>query len=236
MSKALTIAMYCWAAGFASFVGAGAARLLSIQRSEAAREITHGVVAFGGGILMAAVAFALVPEGMALLPLWMAVPIFFVGSVVFAYADERLNRRGNPRSQLMAMILDYLPEAVSLGAVFPHKPQLGVLLAVFIGAQNLPEGFAAFREMTGANASVARVLRRMFFLSLLGPGAGLFGYFFLQSNHRVVGALMLLSGGGILYLVFRDIAPRARMKRHWSPTLGATLGFILGMVGERLLS
>ena len=235
MSEALAIALYCWAAGAASFVGAGAGRLLGLRRSELAREVTHGIVAFGGGILLAAVAFALVPEGLALLPLWMAVPLFFGGSLLFMFADERLGVRGSPRSQLMAMLLDFIPEAVSLGAVFPHNPRLGVLLAIFIGAQNLPEGFAAFREMTGADTPASRVLRRMFFLSFLGPAAGLFGYFLLQSSQEIVGALMLLSGGGILYLVFQDVAPQARMKRHWAPTLGASLGFIIGMVGERLL-
>jgi ZIP family zinc transporter len=46
---------------------------------------------------------------------------------------------------------------------------------------------------------------------------------------------MLVAGGGILYLVFQDIAPQVRLKRHWAPALGATLGFIVGMVGEKLL-
>ena len=135
----------------------------------------------------------------------------------------------------MAMLLDFLPEAVTLGAVFPHDPRLGALLAVFIGAQNLPEGFNAYRELMASEESPNRVLTMMLALSLLGPVAGLLGYYFLQSAREAVGALMLVAGGGILYLVFQDIAPLVRMKRHWTPALGATLGFIVGMVGEKLL-
>ncbi len=235
MGQALTIAIVCWAAGLASSVGAGVGRLLCIRRSELARELTHGIVAFGGGILLAAVAFALIPEGISLIPLWLAVPLFFAGSVLFMMADERLDRRGSPRSQLMAMLLDFLPEAVSLGAVFPHDPRLGVLLAVFIGAQNLPEGFAAYREMTDAGSSSSRVLLQMVLVSTLGPAAGLFGFYILQPVRGIVGGLMLLASGGILYLVVQDVAPQAQMRRHWTPTLGASLGFIVGMVGQQLL-
>ena len=46
---------------------------------------------------------------------------------------------------------------------------------------------------------------------------------------------MLLAAGGILYLTFQDIAPQARLARHWSPPLGAVLGFALALVGELLL-
>ncbi|MBU0595641.1 divalent cation transporter, partial [Candidatus Bipolaricaulota bacterium] len=117
----------------------------------------------------------------------------------------------------------------------PHNPRLGTLLAIFIGAQNLPEGFNAYRELVSGGASPRPILAMMFALSFLGPIAGLLGYFALQSEPGVVGALMLVAGGGILYLVFQDIAPLVRMKRHWTPALGATLGFIVGMVGEKLL-
>lgn len=236
MGQALTIAVACWAAGLASAIGAGFGRLFSIRRSTFAQEVTHGILAFGGGVLLSAVAFALIPEGLTLLPLGIAIPVFFAGSVLVMLADERLDRRDSPRSQMMAMLLDFFPEAVALGAVFPHNPQLGLLLAIFIGAQNLPEGFAAYREMTDAGSRSSRVVVQMALISLLGPAAGLFGFYVLQPAREVVGGMMLLAGGGILYLVFQDVAPQARMERHWTPTLGAALGFIVGMIGERVLA
>lgn len=42
-------------------------------------------------------------------------------------------------------------------------------------------------------------------------------------------------GGGILYRVFQDIAPQSRVAHHWSPPLGASLGFMIGMLGDRLV-
>ena len=47
---------------------------------------------------------------------------------------------------------------------------------------------------------------------------------------------MLFASGGILYLIFEDIAPQARLERRWSPPLGAVAGFVLGLVGHLLLT
>ena len=46
---------------------------------------------------------------------------------------------------------------------------------------------------------------------------------------------MLFAAGGILYLTFEDIAPEARLDRHWAPPLGAVGGFLLGMAGHGLV-
>lgn len=59
----------------------------------------------------------------------------------------------------MAMMLDFLPEALALGAVFESDHRLCVLLALFIAAQNVPEGFNSFREIAVADVKPAVVLK-----------------------------------------------------------------------------
>ena len=51
----------------------------------------------------------------------------------------------------------------------------------------------------------------------------------------ITAAITSFASGGILYLVFQDIAPQSKMNRHWLPALGAVLGFTIGMVGKQLL-
>lgn len=46
---------------------------------------------------------------------------------------------------------------------------------------------------------------------------------------------MLAAAGGILYITFQDIAPQARLARHWGPPLGAVLGFVVGLAGHMWL-
>ena len=65
--------------------------------------------------------------------------------------------------------------------------------------------------------------------------SALIGYYFLSGMHMTVGALMLFSGGGVIYLIFQDIAPISRLKENWIPALGASFGFLIGMIGVKVL-
>lgn len=235
MNELAIIVVVSWLAGVAAFIGGVVARFEGTAETETKREMIHGVIAFGGGILVAAVAFALAPQAIETLgPVTLAIT-FFLGGVVFCVFDAALSRRGGSKAQLMAMLMDFLPEALSLGAVFGHDRRLGVLLAAFIGAQNLPEGFNSFREIVAAGARPRTALAALFGISLLGPTAACIGLFFLQDQAKLTAGIMSLAAGGILYLIFQDIAPQARMRRHWTPPLGAVLGFVVGMIGKKMI-
>ena len=60
-------------------------------------------------------------------------------------------------------------------------------------------------------------------------------HFSPNARYWLLGAIMLFAAGGILYLVFQDIAPQARLARHWGPPLGAVFGFALGLLGTMLV-
>lgn len=75
----------------------------------------------------------------------------------------------------------------------------------------------------------------MFALVPIGPLLGILGWIYLSSNMSVLGAIMLYAAGGILYLIFQDIAPQSKLKRHWGPPLGAVLGFSIGLIGYAYL-
>jgi ZIP family zinc transporter len=235
MNQIITIILFSWVAGIASFVGAVLARIEHFPEGILKKELLRGIIAFGGGILVAAVAFALVPHGIETLSAPMLGILFGLGGAAFCLLDIQLSRSGGSKAQFTAMLSDFIPEAIALGAVFAHDHRLGLMLALFIGAQNLPEGFNAYRELNENTGRSALILWQMFFISFLGPAAALSGYFFLQDLPGITAGIMVFAGGGILYLVFQDIAPQAKYRRHWTPPLGAVLGFIVGMLGQKLL-
>ncbi|MFA7256142.1 MAG: hypothetical protein WC047_01020 [Kiritimatiellales bacterium] len=235
MKEIIEIILFSWIAGFAAFVGAGLAAIERFHESLLKKEIIRGIVAFGGGILVAAVAFALVPHGLETLSASMLGLLFGLGGIGFCLLDIVLSRSGGSKAQFTAMLSDFVPEAIALGAVFAHDHKLGLLLALFIGAQNLPEGFNAYRELRAGGAQTRSVLRSIFLISFLGPAAALSGFYFLQNYPDITAGIMVFAGGGILYLVFQDIAPLSKFRRHWTPPLGAVLGFIVGMIGKKLL-
>lgn len=199
-------------------------------------EVRHFITAFGGGALLAAVALVLVPEGAERLGDWRAVLAFGAGGLVFFVIDRALARRGGHGAQFMAMLLDYLPEAMALGAMLAGAPQTALLLAALIALQNLPESFNAWREMAESGPMHGRVVPALFVLVIpLGLLAAWLGVVHLAGAPGLLGAIMLFAAGGILYLLFEDIAPAVRLEHSWVPPLGAVAGFVLGFAGDLAL-
>ncbi|MCG7199919.1 divalent cation transporter [Marinobacter pelagius] len=202
------------------------------------QEFRHFLIAFGGGILLGAVAVVLVPEGRASMQdsLW-SIPVILLGGLSFFAVERVLGLRRREAPQLTGLMLDYIPEATALGGLIVVSPGMAALLAALIALQNLPEGFNAYRELCNQPGYTSRkTLGFMSSLIVTGPVAGLLGYFVLSDQQAILGAIMLFASGGILYLIFQDIAPQSRLDRHWGPPLGAVLGFCLALFSEMLVA
>ena len=104
-----------------------------------------------------------------------------------------------------------------------------------IGLQNLPEAFNSFRDMVLSGYGVKKTLVIFSFLSFSGIIGALIGHYFLSNYPDFTAYLMVFASGGILYLIFQDIAPASKMKESFIPSLGATGGFLVGMIGEKVI-
>jgi ZIP family zinc transporter len=178
--------------------------------------------------------FALVPQGALSLSLIELSITFFLGTVTFMVIDIILTKIGGSISQVLSMMMDSVPEALTLGASFAHNHSLGLLLAIFIGLQNLPEGFNSYVELKKIMTKT-KTLFLLFGLAIVPIVAALCGEFFLENKPRIIGAIMIFAAGGIIYLIFQDIAPLSKQRKNWIPATGASFGFILGMIGEVLI-
>lgn len=237
MSEVAAILFLTIAAGACIPLGGFVASFERIRAKWLEQELRHFLIALGGGILVGAVAVVLVPEGVASMEgsLW-AIPIVLAGGLAFFVIERALGLRRREAPQVMGMLLDYVPEAIALGGLVALGSEMAALLALLIGLQNLPEGFNAFRELHALGVrSARRTLAIMASLVAIGPVAGLSGYFLLAEYRAALGAIMLFASGGILYLIFQDIAPQARLRRHWAPPLGAVLGFSVALFGDMLV-
>lgn len=223
-------------AGIAMPVGAAIAGIERIRPQWLEREVRHSVIAFGGGTLLAAVALVLVPEGIVNLSLLVIVACFAGGGIAFMLLDMLLAATETPASQLVAMLSDFVPEALALGAAFTLSKETGLLLAGIIALQNVPEGFNAYRELrSSTHYRGTQIVAAFALMALLGPIAGLTGYFVLSGYPRVVSGIMLFAAGGILYIIFQDIAPQAKLDKHWAPPLSGVAGFLLGVIGKSII-
>tara|TARA_R110000787_G_scaffold21443_2_gene63454 strand:+ start:5172 stop:5900 length:729 start_codon:yes stop_codon:yes gene_type:complete len=236
ISLVSTIIILGTAAGICIPVGGFIASFEHIRPNWLEQEFRHFLIAFGGGILLGAVSVVLVPEGTAFMSdSVFSIPVVLAGGLTFFLIERLLDLRRRESPQVMAMVLDYVPEAIALGGLIALGSPVAPLLALLIGLQNLPEGFNAYRELKSQNnTSPRKTLLTMSFLVPVGPLAGIIGYSFLSEHQPIMGAIMLFSAGGILYLIFQDIAPQSRLKKHWAPPLGAVFGFCFALFAEML--
>lgn len=219
-------------AGLAMALGAVIAYFEKIGEPWLEEELRHGVMAFGGGALLAAVALVLVPEGIENLKPLPACIFFIVGGLCFMLLDIWLKKMNTPASQLAAMLSDFIPESIALGAAFATGNSSTYLLAALIALQNVPEGFSAYRELNSTSVYKPKKIIIIFaLLAILGPISGVSGYLWLAEYPTAISAIMLFASGGILYAIFQDLAPQVKLEKHWAPPIGAVLGFVLGMFG-----
>tara|TARA_R110001583_G_scaffold16518_1_gene67600 strand:- start:1105 stop:1818 length:714 start_codon:yes stop_codon:yes gene_type:complete len=206
-----------------------------IKQQWLAREFRHAIIALGAGILLGAVAMVLVPEALQHLHFAPWSTLLLLGGGLLFYGLERfldIHRHSAP--QFTGMLLDFLPESLALGGLAAAGADATVLLALLIGLQNLPEGFNAYQELREAKYPSNKVLMLMLALVPLGPAVGLVGYYFLGDLPQALGAILLVASGGILYLIFQDIAPQVQLRKRRAPPLAAVIGFALAMLGSML--
>lgn len=86
-------------------------------------------MAFGAGALLSAVALVLVPEGIENLSPLSAAICFILGGYGFMLLDILLYKMNTPASQLAAMLADFVPESIALGAAFSLDSNSAYLLA-----------------------------------------------------------------------------------------------------------
>ena len=224
-------------AGITVFIGGILANFFNhhIKESPVKYEITHTLMSFGAGVILSALALVLIPTGMEELDLLAMAFSFLLGAVLFMLIDQYLAKKGGKTATLLAMMMDFIPESIALGAVFAIKPNMAILLAVFIGLQNLPEAFNSFRDLVQSGFTTKKTFIIFFFLSFFGIIGALIGHFLLGDYPDLTAHLMTFASGGILYLLIQDIIPESKLDKNYLTSLGATLGFLVGIIAEKIV-
>jgi len=226
------VLIYGGLAGLAIPIGALLSRIRLARSQWVASEIRHAILAFGAGALLAAIALVLVPEGIDNLSLSALSIAFFGGGLLFAWLDRYLAQKTTPLGQFVAMLSDFIPECLALGALFIADPAGARLLAVLISLQNAPEAFNAYREITsGGSKAPVKALIAFALLAPVGPISAYIGLTYLADPPEIIAAIMTFAAGGIMYLMFQEIAPKVMLKNSWLPPMGALAGFFVGVFG-----
>jgi len=235
--------------GGALVIGAALAWFLRVPRP-----VVAAVMAFGAGVLIAALSFELVADATedgGLLP---AVLGFLAGALVYVAANAVLARRGARHRKrsggqqpsegeqggsgtaiALGALLDGIPESVvlGLGLVGGGAVSPAVLAAVVIS--NVPEGLSSSAGMKQSGRSARYVFGVWGGIALASGLSATVGYLALQTaSPATVAFITTVAAGAILAMVVDTMVPEAVERTHLLTGLVTTLGFLTAFGVDRL--
>jgi zinc transporter, ZIP family len=245
------------AIGWGALVGASlAAGGLLAARVELPERIAAALTAFGGGILLAAVALELVPEADERAGTWLTAAGLLAGALAYVATDAWLTRdegmeamrraahaaaAGRPmemtpsqaelaRGEAIAagLVVDGVPESIALGLTIAEG-ELGLALLIGIVVGNVVEAYGAAQPIVAAGRT-----RRFAVLLLTGIGvavalATIAGATVLaEAPDEPIGVAQAVASGAVLAVISISIVPHAFDEVSRWVAVAATTGFVVG--------
>ncbi|GGU01454.1 MULTISPECIES: ZIP family metal transporter [Streptomyces] len=241
MAGALVAGGWGLFAGAALLVGAAVGSLVRVPP-----RLIALVMAFGSGVLMAAVSFELIAEAYERSGMWPVVAGAVGGAAVYSGANALLARRGAQHRKrsgeqqpseaeapgsgnaiALGALLDGIPESVVIGTSLLGGGQLGVATVGAVFISNLPEGLASAAGMRSAGRSRRYVFALWGSIAVISGLAALAGYALLGgASAAVMAVITAVAGGAILAMIADTMIPEAYGKVHLLTGLVTVVGFL----------
>jgi zinc transporter, ZIP family len=246
-----TVAAIAVSAAFASLLGG----MVALWRTPTALLMSLSL-GFASGVLLATIAFEMLPRAIE----WGQLPIacagFTVGLLAMYGLDlfvhhgqmaghlsgkarevQRFYRKRRPRGDDVTVLaggttVEELVEGLSIGVGAVIQPGVGFLIALAIAIDNFAEGLSIgelVRSAPHQRRPVARILGWTTAIAVSLSASALLGWIFLRGIPKPAIAFLLASGaGGMFYLTVTKLVPEAE-ERHYeqSSALAMAGGFLV---------
>lgn len=249
MVDALQAGGYGLAAGSMLVVGAFIAWFARVPAS-----VTAGVMAFGAGVLISALAYELVEEANRDGGLFATVAGFFVGALIYVAADALLARYGarhrKRSSDLQASeeeqsgsglaiavgaLLDGIPESIVLGLSVAGGASLSLPIFVAIAISNVPEGLSSGAGMKASGRGARYVFGVWGGIAVASGLAAFIGSLALaDASSATIAFVTTIAAGGILAMLANTMIPEAFSRDRSLTGLLTTIGFLTAFVLHEL--
>lgn len=233
------IILFSTLAGLSTFVGS----FIVVIRGKPAPTFVGGSLGVAGGVMLAVVCFELLPPALNFVPLpYVLLGLF--GGLIFILVINGISHMILPRAKnirpnskrdclrtglfiALGTAFHNLPEGIAIGAGYETTPKLGIMLAVVIGLHNLPEGIGFTVPLRLADVQTSFIIVLALFTSAITPIGTLIGLYLSYLSPQLVAMALTFAAGSMLYIVQKEIMPRAQSFSSRYAMVGFYIGFML---------
>jgi ZIP family zinc transporter len=221
------------------------------------RRVTAGIMAFGCGVLISAVAYDLIEDGFEQGGLWPVAGGALAGSVAYTVANILVARSGGRHRKrsdrhsaggakegqegsggmaiVVGSLLDGIPESVVLGVGLLSGGQVSLPMLAAIFLSNFPEGLSSAVGMRRAGRGRGHVLGLWAGIAALSGLAALAGAALLGgAPPALLASVNAVAAGALLTMIADTMIPEAVADEHNGTGLLVVLGLLVAFALSQL--
>lgn len=224
-------------------IGTGLGGLMAFVLNKPSKKILSGIIGLSGGLMLAIVAFELLPEAYLIGGVVGVTIGLSLGALLAALLDgyiSNLSYLRNKKSHSyiktgillgIGIAMHNFPEGLAIGSGYVAEAKLGFGLAIVIALHNMPEGVAMVTPMrVGGYSKVKAFLLTMIAGAPMGLGA-YFGALMGEISYSLIGICLAFAGGTMLYITLGELIPKGKeLDNGKISTVTAIIGFVLGVL------
>ena len=195
--------------------------------------------------------------GMTSLPIWFAPALgFLLGALFLYFLDkkiphlhlfENVDKAEGPKTDLkktellvLAIALHNIPEGLAVGVAFgalAHNMEIGIelggaiALAIGMGIQNAPEGFAVSMPLRRHGLSKLKSWQWGQLSAIVEPIFAVIGAAIVMSVYPILPYALAFSAGAMIFIVVEEVIPESQSGGNTDlATMGLIAGFIVMMI------